>query len=300
MARLIVIAGPTASGKTALSIELAQELNAEIISADSRQLYRKMDIGTAKPIPAEQSAVPHHFIDILDPGEDYNAGRFEKDAIAFLDDYFLRKDTALLVGGSGLYINAVTQGLDALPKSTPTLREKWNALYDRNGLEALQSALETRDPQYAQTVDMSNRQRIQRALEAMDASGVAFSTLLTRQQKTRPFHCDLILLEPARDALYDRINQRVDHMIQNGLEEEVRSLMPHRHCNALNTVGYKEMIDYFDGHMTLEEAISKIKQHTRNYAKRQYTWFRAQKGYASFSGSDKLAILKHLQQHNHV
>lgn len=300
MPELIVIVGPTASGKTALSIKLAQELDAEIISADSRQFYRQMDIGTAKPTTEEQQAAKHHFIDTLNPDEDYNAGQYEEDAITFLDDYFQEKNTAILVGGSGLYINAVLYGFDQLPKTTPELREKWNERFESEGLQALQNELKERDPEYAQQVDLSNRQRVQRALEAMDSTNRPFSELRTSLRKTRNFNARLILLEPDRQELYQLINDRVDQMMENGLLEEVRSLLSYRDCNALKTVGYKELIQHLNGELTLEDAIDKIKQHTRNYAKRQYTWFRAQDGYQSFPNNNHIPVLKHLSGENHV
>lgn len=259
-----------------------------------------MDIGTAKPTPEEQQAAAHHFIDTLEPDEEYNAGQFEEDAIAFLDKYFQRKNTAILVGGSGLYINAVLYGFDQLPKASAEVRENWNKRLESEGLQALQNELKTRDPEYANQVDLHNRQRVQRALEAMDMSGTPFSALRTSLRKPRNFTTRLILLEPDRQVLYERIHARVDQMLQQGLVEEVRSLLPYQGSNALNTVGYKELIQHLNGQLTFEEAVDKIKQHTRNYAKRQFTWFRAQDGYQSFPNNKVIPILKHLSEENHV
>lgn len=300
MPKLIVIAGPTASGKTALAIEVAKALDAEILSADSRQFYKHMNIGTAKPTPEEQHTVRHHFIDILEPHETYSAGAYEKDALTLLQGYFRHREVAVITGGSGLYLNAVIHGFDALPASTPAVRQKWQEFYNSEGLPGLQEALRAADPEYARNVDMNNPQRLQRALEAIDTSGQPFSTLRKLQTAQRDFDTELLLLWPPRDLLYQRINQRVDDMIAAGLVEEVHSLEEFRQYNALQTVGYSELFEHFDGKMTLEEAVSKIKQHTRNYAKRQYTWFGAQPGYSKFESSDPLPVIKHLKQKNLV
>jgi tRNA dimethylallyltransferase len=279
MPHLIAIAGPTASGKTALSIRLAKVLGAEIISADARQFYRGMHIGTAKPTSAEMDGIPHHFIDILDPGEAYAAGQFEQDVLAFLQGYFERHDVAILVGGSGLYLNAVTDGFDQLPSTPQALREQFDQVAEHEGLEGLQRRLKEADPDYYDTVDLQNRQRVQRALEAITVTGKPFSELRKGNLDTRPFTVHKLLLWPDREALYQRINRRVDQMVKNGLFDEVKKLLPYRACNALQTVGYKEIFDYLDGTYSLDEAIDKVKQHTRNYAKRQYTWFRKQEDY---------------------
>lgn len=300
MPKLIVIAGPTASGKTALAIEVAKAFDAEILSADSRQFYRHLDIGTAKPTAQEQHTVRHHFIDILEPHETYSAGAYESDVLTLLQGYFQHKDVAVITGGSGLYLNAVIHGFDDLPASTPATRQKWQEFYNREGLGGLQEALRTADPEYARQVDMNNPQRMLRALEAIDTSGLPFSALRKQHMAQRDFGVEQLLLWPPRDLLYQRINQRVDNMIAAGLVEEAHSLEKFRKYNALQTVGYTELFAYFDGKMTLDEAVSKIKQHTRNYAKRQYTWFGSQNGYVKFESAEPSLVIKHLKQKNLV
>ncbi|NQV51689.1 MAG: tRNA (adenosine(37)-N6)-dimethylallyltransferase MiaA [Flavobacteriales bacterium] len=300
MPHLIVIAGPTASGKTALSLHLAHQFHAEILSGDARQFYRGMDIGTAKPTVAERAQVPHHFIDTLDPSGEYTAGQFERDALEFLENYFTSHDVAILVGGSGLYIKAVTDGFDDLPSTPPEVRAKFDALRNEQGLSALVNLLKAQDPSYAATVDLDNPQRVQRALEAMETSGKLFSAMRAAQAKARPFQVHRILLHPERDALYDRINARVDAMIEAGLEQEARGLYPMKSFNALQTVGYQEFFDHFDGELTRDDAIDKIKQHTRNYAKRQFTWFKKQDGFKKFTLEKEDDVLRHLRDQMNV
>ena len=300
MPHLIVIAGPTASGKTALSIRLAQQLQAEILSGDARQFYRGMDIGTAKPTKAEQAQVPHHFIDTLDPSDDYTAGQFERDALKFLEDYFTSHDVAILVGGSGLYLKAVSDGFDDLPATPPKVRAKFETMRNEKGLSALVDLLKKQDPSYAANVDLENPQRVQRALEAIETSGKRFSDMRAAQAKARPFHVHHILLHPERQALYERINARVAAMIEAGLEQEVRGLYPLKSLNALQTVGYQEFFDHFDGKCTRQQAIDKIKQHTRNYAKRQFTWFKKQDGYKKFTLEKEDDVLRHLRDQMNV
>lgn len=295
LSRLIVIAGPTASGKTALSIELAQAFDAEIINADSRQVYRKMDIGTAKPSPDELSTVPHHFISFLDPNEDYNAGEFEVDVINFLHHYFQHKETAILVGGSGLYINAVLNGFDPLPKANEEIRAKWTALLAQYGIESLQNELFKKDPQYAKSVDLSNPQRLIRALEIIDSTGLPYSSQRQRPKKDRDFTSLLFRLAPERNKLYETIDKRVDKMMELGLLREVTSLAKFREFNALQTVGYRELFDHLDGKISLEEATQKIKQHTRNYAKRQTTWFKRQNNFTALESNYLKEVMKHLK-----
>ena len=295
MSQLIVLAGPTASGKTKLSIDLAKLFDAEIINADSRQVYRKLNIGTAKPTTIELNAIPHHFIDIKNPDEDYNAGEFETNVISFLEDYFTRKNTAILVGGSGLYINAVVNGFDPLPKASEEIRQKWMELLEREGIEFLKNELIASDPIYAKTADLDNPQRLIRALEIIDSTGKTYSSQRQKTKKSRPFKSTLFALSPERSALYDSINQRVDKMMEDGLLSEVESLIQYRTCNALQTVGYKELFDHIDGKSTLNEAIDKIKQHTRNFAKRQTTWFKRQNDFISLKSDYINEIQKHLK-----
>lgn len=300
MGDLIVIAGPTASGKTSLSLSLAEAIDAEIISGDARQFYRRMDIGTAKPTSEELTRVPHHFIDILDPQEDYTAGIFEQEVLTFLQTYFERKQIAILVGGSGLYIKAVIEGFDQVPPTPPAIREHFQKILDLQGIEALQRLLKEKDPTYYEEVDKDNPQRVMRALEAIEVSGKAFSELRKQAQQERPFRIHPILLQPDRAALYERINTRVDEMVHLGLEEEASSLYPLKHHNALQTVGYQEWFDHFDGVLSRDEAILKIKQHTRNYAKRQFTWFRKQDDFHSFTTWNEDDVLRHLRKRLNV
>ncbi len=293
--QLIIIAGPTASGKTSLSIQLAKELDAEIFNADSRQFYRKLDIGTAKPSQSELKEVRHHFIDIKEPDEYYSAGEFEKDITTQLDNYFQSKEIAIMVGGSGLYIKAVLEGFDNLPKDD-NLRIKLIERIKHEGLEALQSEVQKLDASFAETMDFKNPQRVVRALEVMKLTSRPYSDLRTNSVRKRNFEIHAFYLNPDREFLYQKINERVDLMIAKGLESEVNSLNDFRICNALQTVGYKELFEYLDGKYTRDEAIEKIKQHSRNYAKRQITWFKKQNGFIEILEEAYSAILKHLNK----
>jgi len=275
--KLIVIAGPTAVGKTAAAIKLAQQLKTEIISADSRQFYREMSIGTAKPDAEELSQAQHHFINSHSITGNFTVGDFEKEALQLLDELFKTHDHVIMVGGSGLFIQAVTQGFDNLPTADPEIRELLNREFAEKGIEHLQQKLKEADPDYYDQVDLNNPQRLVRALEVFQATGKPFSSYRKATVNTRPFESIKIVLDLPREELYDRINRRVDIMVEQGLVEEVRSLLPHRHLNALNTVGYSELFDYFDGKTDLPTAIDLIKQNTRRFAKRQLTWFRKDK-----------------------
>ena len=269
-----MIVGPTAIGKTALAVQIAQKFQTEIISADSRQFYIETEIGTAKPSAVELAAAKHHFINSHHITENFTVGDFETQSLAKLNEIFEKNDFAVLVGGSGLYINAVCNGFDDLPRASAELRAQLNQDFLDEGIEPLQRRLQELDPLYFKEVDLHNPQRIIRALEVCISTGIPFSTYRTRSQKTRAFFCVKIGLNTNRGQLYDRINKRVDQMIAMGLEDEAKNLMPYRHLNALNTVGYSELFDYFDGKITRNEAIEKIKQNTRRFAKRQLTWFR--------------------------
>lgn len=275
--KLIVIAGPTAVGKTAAAIKLAQQLNTEIVSADSRQFYREMSIGTAKPDAEELAQVKHHFIDSHSITENFTVGDFEKEALRLLDQLFKTHDQIIMVGGSGLFIQAVTQGFDDLPTADPAIREKLNQEFAEKGISHLQSRLKEVDLNYYNQVDLNNPQRLIRALEVFEATAKPFSSYRKAAINMRPFESVKIALNLPREQLYDRINRRVDLMVEQGLIEEVRSLSSHRQLNALNTVGYSELFDYFDGITDLDTAISLIKQNTRRFAKRQLTWFRKDK-----------------------
>ncbi len=271
---LVCVVGPTAIGKTTIGIRLAQHFRTVILSADSRQFYREMTIGTAKPSPDELLTVPHYFIDSHGIADVYSAGDFERDALALLDTLFVDRDVVILVGGSGLFVDAVCKGLDDLPKPEPGVRDRLNQLYHDRGLAYLQQYLTQVDPHYYAEVDIHNPQRVIRALEVYESTGQPFSQFRRQQLSKRPFQALKIGLNTDREYLYQRINARVDAMMEAGLLEEVKSLLPHRSSPPLLTVGYAELFDYLDGKYTLQEAIERIKQHTRRYAKRQLTWFR--------------------------
>ncbi|MFP5471603.1 MAG: tRNA (adenosine(37)-N6)-dimethylallyltransferase MiaA [Bacteroidia bacterium] len=270
---LIVIVGPTAIGKTAFSIKLAQLFNTEIISADSRQFFKEMSIGTAKPNPEELSQAPHHFIGTISINDFYSAGKFEKNALAVIEEKFKTHEVLILVGGSGLYINAVCNGIDDIP-SDENIKNKLLEQQKKDGLEPLLNQLKQLDESYYNEVDKNNPSRIIRALEVCLASGKPYSSFRESVKKERPFNIIKIGLDGARDNIYNNINQRVDNMMREGLLEEAKALYPFKHLNALQTVGYSELFDYFDEKISLEEAIQLIKQNTRRYAKRQLTWFK--------------------------
>ncbi len=273
MKRLLVIGGPTACGKTALSIALAKHLNTVILSADSRQFYKEMSIGTAKPSIQEQDGVPHFFVDSHSIHEAITAADYAEQAMEVLEQQFQKYDTIILTGGSGMFIDALCTGLDNIPHSTQ-IRDKITEQWKVEGLTCILEKLKAADPEYYDQVDRQNPVRIIRALEAIEITGQAFSSLRKAEKNIREFDVHCVIIEHEREILYKRIDHRVDVMIENGLVEEARLLFPFRGCNALNTVGYTELFDFFDEKMDLHEAIEKIKQNTRNYAKRQITWFR--------------------------
>lgn len=270
---LIVIVGPTAIGKTALAIELAQMYSTEIISTDSRQFFKEMAIGTAKPSAEELSTVKHHFIDSHSVQDFFSTGDFEIEALKSLERLFEKHKVVVAVGGSGLYVNALCNGLDELPEIDLSVREELNRRLETKGIDSIRQELEKVDPIYFDKVDTNNPQRMIRGLEMFLSNGITLSSLLTKEKKVRPFNIVKIGLNMDRAALYERINNRVDKMIQSGLIQEVQSLQHFKHLNALRTVGYSEIFNYLDGIVPLEEAISKIKQNTRRFAKRQLTWF---------------------------
>ncbi|MCC6838354.1 MAG: tRNA (adenosine(37)-N6)-dimethylallyltransferase MiaA [Bacteroidia bacterium] len=271
---LLVIAGPTAIGKTALSIQLAKHFNTFILSADSRQFFKEMSIGTAKPTQEEMQGITHYFIDSHSISEDFNVGKYEADAIQLLEKLFKETNLVLLVGGSGLYVDAVCNGLDELPEANENIRKQLEETYQKNGITALQEQLKELDPDYYAQVDLNNPQRLLRALEVCLSTGKPYSKQRTGAKKERNFNCIKIGLNTDREELYNRINQRVDMMMQQSLLEEVKQLLPYKNKNALQTVGYKELFDHLEGKISLNEAVELIKQHTRNFAKRQLTWFR--------------------------
>lgn len=270
---VIAIVGPTAIGKTAAAIRVAQALQTEIVSADSRQFYRETSIGTAKPTAEEQQAVRHHFIDFLSIHDDYSAGQFERDVLDFLDGWFTTHNSIVMAGGSGLYLNAVVKGLDELP-ADPNIRAALNKELELSGLDALKQRLAELDPIHFQAMDSNNPQRVIRALEVCLVSGTPYSELRKNATAKRSFRSLWLGLHAPREIVYERINQRVLQMVEAGLIEEARSLYPYRALNALNTVGYKELFAHFEGALSQAEAIAQIQQNTRNFAKRQMTWFK--------------------------
>ncbi|WP_257669622.1 tRNA (adenosine(37)-N6)-dimethylallyltransferase MiaA [Parapedobacter tibetensis] len=289
---LVCIVGPTAIGKTAVGIELAQGFGTVVLSADSRQFYREMNIGTAKPSQEELTVVPHYFIDSLSIADDYSAGDFERDALIVLEAMFAWHDVVILVGGSGLFVDAVCRGLDDLPGPMPGVRERLNELHKDQGLEYMQDMLQRIDPIYYSEVDIHNPQRVIRALEVYESTGKPFSHFRQQKRAQRDFDILKIGLEMDRQLLYERINSRVDAMMEAGLLEEVKTLLPYRHRPPLLTVGYAELFDYLDGTYTLERAVDKIKQNTRRYAKRQFTWFRKDTSTHWFNPDDVSNIIE--------
>ena len=288
---LVCVVGPTAIGKTAQGIELARALDTVVLSADSRQFYREMDIGTAKPSQEELATVHHYFINSHSVIAEYSAGDFEREALALLADLFIHRDVVVLVGGSGLFVDAVCQGLDDLPKPSPGIRSRLNELHGDKGLAHLQEMLKAIDPVYYGEVDIHNPQRVIRALEVYESTGKPFSYFRRQQVTARPFQVIKIGLNADRELLYQQINMRVDRMMERGLLEEVKSLLPYRNRPPLQTVGYAELFDYLDDLCTLEAAVDKIKQNTRRYAKRQLTWFRKDQEIQWFEPKASQAII---------
>ena len=272
--RIIIIVGPTAIGKTALSIDIAKSLNTEIISCDSRQFYKELLIGAAPPSSKELATVKHHFIKHLSVNNDYNAGAFELDTIEKIEELHKTKDTIVIVGGSGLYVNAICKGFDKMPKIPLDIRESLNEEFSKKGISWLQEKVKEIDPVFFENCDTKNPQRLLRALEVYKTTGERFSSFKSETTKKRPFEIVKIGLSTDRKVLYKRINTRVDKMLENGLLEEVESLIPFQHKNALKTVGYKEIFAFYNNECTLEKAVENIKQNTRRFAKRQLTWFR--------------------------
>ena len=271
---LLVVVGPTAVGKTSICIDLAVALNAEIISADSRQFYKEMNIGTAKPSIDELSRVPHHLVNSLSIHDDYNIVSFEKDALAMIDRIHQKKNIVILTGGSGLYIKAVCEGIDDVPKTGEKIREELNQRFETEGLSNLLLELKELDPVYFKKVDHHNPQRVIRALEVCLTTGQPFSSFLKKKKIQRPFKIVKVGLERDRSELYPRIDTRMDQMISDGLFEEAGKLYPFKKLNALQTVGYKEIFDFMDGIYDESEAVRLLKRNSRRYAKRQFTWFK--------------------------
>ena len=280
---LIVLAGPTASGKTATAIKLAKAFDAEIISADSRQFYKELSIGTAAPTAEELAQVKHHFVHNLSIEDKYDVADYEKDVILYLKNYFKNHDVAVMTGGSGLFIDAVCNGLDEIPDISEEIRAKVTKMLEEGGIEALQKEVERVDNEYYKIVDKQNPRRLQRALEVFYQTGRPYSTFRQGNAVKRDFNIIKLAILWDRDKLIERINKRIDLMMQQGLLDEVKSVYPKRHLNSLNTVGYKELFDYLDGKCTLEQAVEQIKINTRQYAKRQMTWLRKRNDYQWFT-----------------
>ena len=292
---LIVVGGPTGSGKSALAVDIAKHFGAPIISTDSRQMYRGMAIGTAQPTAEEQSAVKHYFIADREPEDDFNCGRYEVEALALLDRLFAEYEYVVAVGGSGLYIQALCSGMDTLPEADEQLRDTLKMRLESEGLESLFAELQRLDPAYAEVVDRCNPARVMRALEVCISSGKPYSEQRSGRVVERPFHIIKIATDMPRDILYDRINRRVDMMVEEGLIDEARAMYPKRHLNALQTVGYREVFDYFGGKCSLEEAIELVKRNSRRYAKRQMTWFRRDSEFRWFAPSDLSEIIAYTE-----
>jgi len=289
--KIIIIVGPTAIGKTGLSIKLANALNTEIISCDSRQFYKELKIGSVPPNAKELAAAKHHFIHHLSVTEDYNAGEFEINAIAKIKELHKTKDTIIVVGGSGLYVDAICKGFDKMPEIPNQIRIQLNAKLIEKGLVWLQDEVKKVDPNFYATCDQKNPQRLLRALEVFIATEEVFSSYKSAKPKYRPFEIIKIGLTTEREILYNRINTRVDKMLENGLLEEAESLIPFQHKNALQTVGYKEIFAFYNNDCTLEKAVENIKQNTRRFAKRQLTWFRKDKNTTWFE-PDQISEIK--------
>ena len=271
---LLIVTGPTAVGKTAYTIELAERLGTPIISADSRQMYREMCIGTAAPTAEELSRVQHYFVGNLSIHDYYNVSMFEQQVLELLETLFVDHPVVIMTGGSPQYIDAVCNGIDELPDPDPDIRQYVNQLYQANGLETLCAQLATLDPDYYAHVNHNDHKRMIRAVEVSLQMKKPYSQCLHQPKKQRDFKIEKYYLNRPREVLFDRISRRVDVMMEQGLLEEARQLLPYRNLNALNTVGYKELFDYFDGKCSLEQAVTDIKTHTRRYAKRQLTWFK--------------------------
>ncbi|QHT70272.1 tRNA (adenosine(37)-N6)-dimethylallyltransferase MiaA [Rhodocytophaga rosea] len=293
---LIVVVGPTAVGKTDLCVRLAKQLGAEIISADARQFFREMNIGTAKPSLEERGGVSHHLINSHSIVDSYNAGDFERDALQILEQLYKHTNVAIVTGGSGLYIKALCEGMDEMPEIEESIREQLNTIYMNEGLPVLLSQLDQLDPEYAASVDRANPQRIIRALEVCLASGKPYSSFRKKSKAIRPFRFTKIGLQRNREELYARIDARMDAMLAEGLVEEVKRLQPYRMQNALQTVGYTEVFDFLDGKYDETEMIRLLKRNSRRYAKRQITWFSRDPEIRWFHPSDYTQIIAYIQQ----
>ncbi|MFT4601077.1 MAG: tRNA dimethylallyltransferase [Arenicella sp.] len=296
---LIVIAGPTAVGKTSLSLDIAKELNCPILSFDSRQFYKELNIGTAKPSKKELSQADHHFINSRSIHDFYTSGMFEKDAIEKLDELFSEHKNVVAVGGSGLYIDGLCYGIDDIP-SDLEVRERIKTRWEKEGLEVLQSELKLKDPEYFEIADVQNPRRVMRALEVLEISGKTYTSFRTKTKKNRNFTTIWIGLEQEIESLYERINLRVDDMMSKGLLEEVKSFKELMDLKSLRTVGYQEFEDYLSGEIDLEKAIELVKRNSRRYAKRQLLWFRKNKEIKWFNASESKDVIAHIRAINSI
>ena len=293
---LIVVVGPTAVGKTDLCVQLAKQYGTDVLSMDSRQFFKELSIGTAKPTPEEQQGVTHHFVDSHSITEEYNAGAFEQDALALLDRLFQKHDVVIATGGSGLYVRALCEGLDEMPEIEPGIRENLIARLEQEGLLSLSQQLQQLDPVYAQQVDLQNPQRVMRALEVCLSSGQPYSSFRSRAgQRERNFKSIKIGLTRDRQELYQRIDQRMDLMLDQGLLDEVKRVLPYQHHQALQTVGYTELFDYLAGKYDFAEAVRLLKRNSRRYAKRQMTWFKKDPEFNWFEPNQEAEILEFLE-----
>lgn len=293
---LIVITGPTAVGKTAISLEIAKHFGIPVINADSRQIYRELKIGTARPTDAEMKEVRHYFVGTLGIADYYSASLYEQQVLALLDSLFQTHDYALLSGGSMMYIDAVCDGIDDIPTVDDKTRETMKRRLEEEGLEALCEELKRLDPDYYEEVDRQNPRRVVHALEICTMTGKTYTSYRKREKRQRPFRIIKIGLNLPREELYARINARVDKMMADGLLEEAQQMNPLRELNALNTVGYKELFDYFDGRWPLEEAVERIKGNTRRYARKQLTWYKKDDRFRWFHPQDKEKIINYITQ----
>jgi tRNA dimethylallyltransferase len=291
---LLVLLGPTGVGKTDVSIDIAVRFGAEIILCDSRQFYREMSIGTAIPSEVQLKNIKHHFIKFLSVKDYYSASLFERDVLNLLPELFIKNKIVLMAGGSGMYIDAVCNGIDVIPDVDPAIREKYTRKYKEEGLESLRVCLKLLDPEHYKNVDLRNYKRIIRALEICETTGLPYSTFLNKERRVRDFGIIKIGLERPREELYERINMRVDKMIRLGLEEEASGLQESKNLNALNTVGYKEFFDFFEGKISKDKAVELIKRNSRRYAKRQMTWWSKDKDIRWFHPENKQEIIDYL------
>ncbi|MDD4778894.1 MAG: tRNA (adenosine(37)-N6)-dimethylallyltransferase MiaA [Fermentimonas sp.] len=289
---LLVLLGPTGVGKTELSLNVAEKLNSPVLSADSRQIYRDMSICTAAPTIEQIERIPHHFVEILSPEEYYSASMYEQDALTLLQELHKQHKVVVMTGGSMMYIDAVCKGIDEIPTIDISLRKNIQELYKKEGLDPIRQQLKILDPKFYDEVDLKNPKRVIHALEVCLMAGKPYSSLRTNPKKERPFKIIKVGFKRDRQELYERINQRVDLMVKDGLIDEARKFYPIRHLNSLNTVGYKELFEHFAGNCSIDYAIDKIKQHSRNYARKQMTWFRKDNeiNWINLSESDNIVV----------